>query len=536
VGIVEPLDPHDDIWGEDLSAFDIVSDTPDLNADAIALPLIISPASMQSNYPEAPIFWHEVSWRITLNHHLISVDQAETLHSDLINFQTQSATKRATTSTGLVRILADYLARLSRVRMTFFLLTAQTLIFVLYTLTTFASVVVDRSQVELATLSARGASAWQVTRVSGLGNLILALAAGVLLGPGLALGGMHLWGNSTGEAVPGALPGEAWLLSGVAAGLGWLALVVPVFLAARRNAIAWQRTRARPPEASAVQKRYLDLYLLAFGGLLYWQLNQTGSVVMRRLRGTQLADPLLLIGPSLLLIAATMVFLRILPFLLRLVARLFQHLRGWALPLSLFRLARDPLQPGRVVLLVSLTAGLVISTRIFEDSLASGQEALRGDALAQGVSTALRLNAVTLVVFSLTAFLLVHLFAAQGRVRSQGQARSHEGTCEFGVLRAMGLSARQWLTLLLTEGILVLLLGLPTGTIVGLGLSRIMIPYLAQPLAESLGGMAIVIGVDWPAIARLYAVLSGVYVSALVLLAFVLMRTREHWGPGVGDE
>lgn len=68
VGIVEPLDPQDDVWGQDLSGFEIVTDARDL--DAIALPLIIAPGSMQSNYPEAPIFWHEVSWRITLNHHL----------------------------------------------------------------------------------------------------------------------------------------------------------------------------------------------------------------------------------------------------------------------------------------------------------------------------------------------------------------------------------------------------------------------------------------------------------------------------------
>ena len=525
VGIVEPLDPHDDIWGEDLSAFDIVSDTRDLNADAIALPLIISPASMQSNYPEAPIFWHEVSWRITLNHHLISVDQAETLHSDLINFQTQSATKRATTSTGLVRILADYLARLSRVRMTFFLLTAQTLIFVLYTLTTFTSFVVDRSQVELATLSARGASAWQITRVFGLEYLILVLPAALLLGPGLAQGAIRLWGQSTGELVPSALPREAWLLSGVAAGLGWLALVLPVFLAARRNVPGWQHIRARPPQLSVAQKRYLDLYLLAFGGLLYWQLNQTGSFVMRRLGNTQLADPLLLIGPSLLLIAMAMVFLRVVPFLLRLVAWLFQHLRGLVLPLSLFRLARDPLQPSRVVLLVSLTAGLMLFTRIFGDSLACSQEALRSDALAQGVSTALQLNALTVLLFSVTTFFLVHFVVAQGRAR------------EFGTLRALGLSARQWLTLLVIEGSLVLLLGLLAGAGIGFGLSQIMIPYLAQPLAESLGTVTIErIVVDWPAVARLYVLLIGVYGSALVLLSLVLMRAGVYQALQIGDE
>jgi len=524
VGIVEPLDPHGDVWGEDLSAFEIATDTHDLDADELTLPLIIAPGSMQSNYPEAPIFWHEVSWRITLNHRLISPDKAESLHSDLINFQTQSATVRAKTDTGLVRILADYLARLSRMRMTLFLLTAQTLVFVLYTLTIFTSFVVDRSQVELATLSARGGSAWQIARVFGLENLILALPAALILGPGLAQGAIRLWGNATGELVPSALPGEAWLLSGIAAGLGWLALVLPVFLAARRNVSGWQQARARPPQVSAVQKRYLDLYLLAFGGLLYWQLNQSGSVVMDRLENIQLADPLLLIGPSLLLIGAAMVFLRVLPFLLRLIARLTQRLRGWALPLSLFRLARDPLQSGRSVLLVSLTAGLVLFTRIFGSSLASSQEALCSDALAQGVSTTLQLNAVTLLLFSVTAFFLVHFIAARGRER------------ESGVLRTMGLSARQRLVLLITEGMLVLLLGLLAGVVVGLGLSHIMIPYLAQPLAESLGGATIEILVDWPAVARLYVLLIGVYGSALVLLSLILMRTRAHWAPWIGDE
>jgi hypothetical protein len=534
VGIVDPLDPGDDVWGEDLSGFEITTGARDLDADAIALPLIIAPGSMRSNYPQKPIFPHDISWRITLNYHLVSADQAEMLHSDLINFQTQSATKRATVSTGLVHILADYLARLSRVRMALFLLTAQALIFVLYTLTVFTSSMVDRSQVELATLSARGASIWQIAGVFGLENLALALPAALLLGPGLAQGAIRLWGQSIGEVVPSALPREAWLLSGIAAGLGWLALVLPVFLAARRTAPRWQPVRARPPQQSVVQRRYLDLYLLAFGGLLYWQLNQAGSFVMRRLRNTQLADPLLLIGPSLLLIAIAMVSLRTLPFLLRLMARFFERQRGLVLPLSLSRLARDPLQAGRVVLLVSLTVGLVLFTRIFGDSLAHSQEEmahylagadLRSDALAQGTQGAFQLNALTLVLFSVTAFFLVHFFAAQGRAR------------EFGMLRAMGLSARQLLTLLIMEGALVLLLGLLAGTVVGLALSHIMTPYLSQVLAEALAGITIErILVDWPAVAQLYVLLIAAYGSALALLALVLMRTRAHWALWMGDE
>jgi len=723
VGIVEPLDPHDDVWGEDLSAFDVATVTGDLNTDAIALPLIIAPASMQSSYPDRPIFLHVVSWRITLNHQLISADRAEGLHSDLINFQTQSATKRAAISTGLVRILADYLARLSRVRMTLFLLNAQALIFVLYTLTMFSSFVVDRSRVELATLSGRGASAWQIARVFALENLILALPAALLLGPALAQGVILLWSKSTGEVLRITMPREAWLLSGAAAGFGWLALVLPVFLSARRYVLGRQQLRARPARLSVAQRRYLDLYLLAFGGLLYWQLNQAGSFVMRRLGDTQLADPLLLLGPLILLIAIAMIFLRILPFLLRLVAWFVQHRRGLVLPLGLFRLARDPVQSGHMVLLVSLTAGLMLFTRTFGDSLAHSQEAtahylagadlrisldqptdlpidqltgqpgvqtvspvfrgiietgdgriiqllavdpdtlarvtrypkgltdltisgimsvfrpevraletgddvllavfstsalpagknvgdrlflnfggrplplsvqviiddfptlsdpfvvvslpdlevqvapdtlgmlgsreawlavdpdhhkslaalpalrertlddaqtrlraLRSDALAQGTNGALHLNTLTLVLFGVIAFFLVHLIAAQGRVR------------DFGILRAMGLSARQLLTLLATEGMLVLILGLMAGTIVGFGLSYMMIPYLSQALAESLAGVTSErILIDWPAVIRSYLLLIVGYGSALVLLLLVLMG-KARPAPWTGDE
>jgi len=519
VGIVEPLDPRADMWGEDLSAFATITNSRDLDTDPITLPLIIDAYSMQSYYPNRPIFPHEVSWRITLNPHLISADKAEALHSNLINFQTQSATVRATTSTGLVRILADYLTRLSRLRMAFLLLTVQTLFFVLYTLTMFASFVVDRSQVELATLSGRGASAWQITRVFALENLILASMA-VILCPALALGAIRLWAESSGEVAPIALPGEAWVLSGVVAVLGWLALVLPVFLAARRNILGSHRLYARPTQQSAAQKRYFDLYLLAFGALLYWQLNQSGSLVMRYLGNTPLADPVLLIGPSLLLIAVAMVFLRILPFLLWLVAWFFQHLRGVVLSQGLFRLARDPLQPSRVVLLVSLTAGLVLFTRTFGDSLAGSQEAME-----HYLAGALQLNALALVLFSVTVFFLTHLFAALGRAR------------EFGILRAMGFSLYQSLTLLIMEGAVVLFLGLLTGVFVGLGLSHIMIPYLSQALAGSQVGVAIEqVTVDWPTVAQSYVLLIAVYGSALVLLWLVLVCTREHWAVRMEDE
>ncbi len=290
-----------------------------------------------------------------------------TLRTDLLNVQARLSTRRAEISTGLLQILGDYVERLSQVRATLFLLTTQALIFVLYTLTMLTSFMLERSQAELATLAGRGASAWQITRVFGLEYLALAAPAALLLGPGLAQGALRLWAGAS-------LPSESWLLSGIAASLSWLALVLPIFPAARGNILAWQQARARPARTSAAQEHYLDLFLLLFGGLLYWQLRESGSFVTQLRGGEQLTDPLLLLGPSLLLVAVAMVFLRLFPWLLRLCAWALQRLRGLMLPLGLQRLARDPLKPSRVVLLISLTTGLILFTHTFGNSLSHSQE------------------------------------------------------------------------------------------------------------------------------------------------------------------
>ena len=328
----------------------------------------------------------------------------------------------------------------------------------------------------------------------------------------------------------GLLAPQAWLLAGIATALGWLALVAPIFLAARRDSSGSRRTPTRLPQLSAVQKRYVDLYLLAFGGLLYWQLNRSGSFVMRAVAhrhvgNIALADPLLLIGPSLLLIAAAMVFLRAVPVSLRLVARTYQRLNGLVLPVGLSRLARDPLQATRVVLLISLTAGLVFFTRIFQGAVARSQDLLEGDALALGIGSALDLNGLALVLFSAVAFFLVQLSTAQGR------------ESDHRVLRALGLSHRQRLALVVVEGLVVLFLGLLAGTGVGFGLSLVMIPYLSQALAQAFAQVEVTrVLVDWATIAQASAVLAGAYASTLVLLVLILGHTRAGRAPVVVED
>jgi putative ABC transport system permease protein len=460
----------------------------------------------------------------------------------------------------------------------------------------------------------------------------------------------------------------------------------------------------------------LDLVLLAFGGLIYWQLTESGSFILRRVGSGQFADPILLLGPSLLLIAVALIFLRVFPYVLRFASWLTKGARGAILPLGLARLSRDPRGPSRVVLLISLAAGLILFANAFENSLAVRQaevahylagadlrislpedsvEAIRGlpgvldaspvlhgelrtqeqrlvnlmavdpetfgrvaryppnftnltipsvlralqpqtdpevlpavlssaalpkgasvrdevalhlvgreltfdvrgtivnfpavsdsfvvvslpdlakmvdlasqrrttqseiwldvepnahsalasdsrfigliaedamvrfeslqsDALAQGANQAFRLNALTLAVLSVAAFVLVHYFAARQR------------TYEFSILRAAGAASWQLLVLLVTEGLLVMALGLLAGTAIGYGLSQIMVGYLSPVLSAATAGVPIrEIVIDWGGVARQYAILASAYVVSMLVLLLVLLRAGVHRVLRMGEE
>ena len=159
----------------------------------------------------------------------------------------------------------------------------------------------------------------------------------------------------------------------VGASFGWLVLVFSTFQAARRNLLEWQQRKTRPAKFAGWQRRYVDIFLLFIGTVSYWQLTTSGSFIMRRIRDTDMADPLLLLSPTILIIALAMLFLRIFPFFLQLGARLARTGRGLTWSLGLSRLARTPVQPSRVVLLISLATGLSLFAISFARSLAQSQ-------------------------------------------------------------------------------------------------------------------------------------------------------------------
>lgn len=701
VGVLEPLDPGDERWFDDPRPFELEIELG-LNEDVVTVPLLLNTASMTA------FFGGERSWRVIVDHNQIQPATAGRIRAGIEQAQTHFATYGVDLTSGIPLLLNTYETQVQITRVALLLLTAQALIFVFYTLGMITSFMLDRSRTEIASLTSRGARRSQMVGLFTLEGFFIAFLGAAVLGPPLAGTAVGQWVRLTGVQIETGLPADAWGLSIAAGAIGWISFIMPGVALIGRGIVQHQQARARPPQKSAWQARNLDVFLLVVSILAYWQLSTRGSFVMRRLGDSAFADPLLLIGPSLLLIAAALLFLRAFPWVLRVIRKTLSQGRGLILPIGLARLSRDPVGAARVILLISLAAGLTIFSIVFRDSLSARQTEIahylsgadlrastrrtpldeilqaggiqahttvyrlrvqgpkgnfitllvvdpatfdkvaryptgigagvpmpnlmlvlgrepegtavpgvfsrsalpadaglenqvnlqivrqgatvevrgiihdfptlegdflvlnrrdvenlpqlaavnlaqeeawlalapgaapavrdllprqdeiladadalltrfRTDPLAEGGKSAFALNAAIMGVLSIAGFFIVHFFTAQER------------GLEFSILRAGGLTHLQLLFMLVVEGLIVMVLGLGSGALVGMGMAYVMRPFLSRIFAGALSGAVVeTLMVDWTAIGRIFGTLGAFYTLALLVSVVILMRMGVH--------
>ncbi|MFN2198731.1 MAG: FtsX-like permease family protein [Anaerolineales bacterium] len=286
--------------------------------------------------------------------------EAETLKTQVAAFQAAlpELGTRVVFNSRLEERLAAFQQQAGSVKLPLYFLTLEVLLLALYYVIMIAGLYVRQVEGEFARLGSRGASTGQVFRLQLTEAGLLALF-GLLLGPLLALGLVQRVGGSGALAnilsllgVRASLPLASW----GAAGLGGVVLVVallgPAVPAVRRGVVVHLQNRAREERPPIWQRLYLDVLLLAGALILLWRVQVTGGFAQM--------DWLLLIAPLALLIGAATILLRLLPPILRLLARLTARGRGLALPLAMRQAARSPNHIARLVLLLTLTMALGI--------------------------------------------------------------------------------------------------------------------------------------------------------------------------------
>lgn len=286
----------------------------------------------------------------------------------------------ATVETKLPEIVSDYRTKLFFTRLPLFALMLQVVGIALYYLVMVATMLVERQSGEIALLRSRGASSRQVIAIYAIEGLIVC-GAGALAGPYLASLGISLLGYtppfeslSGNAALEVPMSRLAFLAALGGAVLAFTALLIPAWRAARHSTIDYKHSLARPQTQPIFLRYYMDLVLVGVGAFLFYQLREKGSLVTNRLFGELSADPLLLASPTLFMLMVALVFLRIFPLALRLVAWATHRLESPTVSLGLSRMTRAPMQYSRLILLLILATAVGMFAAGYRATLERGYD------------------------------------------------------------------------------------------------------------------------------------------------------------------
>ncbi|MCC7208884.1 MAG: hypothetical protein IT323_16360, partial [Anaerolineae bacterium] len=234
---------------------------------------------------------------------------------------------------------------------------------ILYFVTMLAGMLVDRQQQEDVTLSSRGMSR---RKLVGLHALMWLILAGAALAMGMALAPLvvQLIGHTSSflrfdadtPPLEVVFTTQA-LLAGLATGL--LAASSGLVMAWRttgRSINQFKRAQARSGSAWW-QRFYLDIAILGVAAYVYYSLNARGGLSTGA--ENPFSDPLVFLAPTLFSLGMTLLFLRLYPFVLRVLGRLLGLTTDIALLMALREITRSIVRYRGTLLMMCFTLSLI---------------------------------------------------------------------------------------------------------------------------------------------------------------------------------
>lgn len=228
--------------------------------------------------------------------------------------------------------------------------------------------VADQRRNEFAVLRSRGGTAVQLLSGALIEGALLGLIA-LVLGTGLGLLLTQWMGNtrsfldfSADTPLRVALTSRAIWAGLLAVIIATIAQLLPSINNARHTIISYKQVQARTAQAPWWQRTGLDLILLAVTLYGYYQLQGQGSLLVFEEGSDAFQNPLLFLLPALAIISITLVFLRLLPLVMRSLSWLLQQTDSVTLLQAVRYLARTPQHYATPLILLVLTVSFAVYT------------------------------------------------------------------------------------------------------------------------------------------------------------------------------
>ena len=378
VGLVEPIDRGEEYWLNSPIYFSLQR-----MDEHLLVPLYVPENAffdgMGSRYAAAI---GDFSWFLYFDTHAVTAANTDAIKDALVGLEADINKRfpRTFVFTGLKNRLTDYQKRLTFARVPLYLFIGLVVLVILYFLALVMGLLTRYRAEEASLLRSRGASVFQVScfLVAAEGVVVLlAMAAGPFLALAIVRYLLLNTINPVGIDDAGISVGLSadMFVMGAIGGLTSLAVLAAYCVSRARQGVAGALSqRARPPSVPFLHRYYIDVLVLAALGLLWWQIGGGGGFVSRDVTSRALeVDPSLLFGPAMVLLAAAVVTLRFLPWLVRLLAWGTSRVTSAWANLSLVRLARDPLPHGSLVIILMLAAAVGVFGASFQSTLSRSQ-------------------------------------------------------------------------------------------------------------------------------------------------------------------
>lgn len=270
---------------------------------------------------------------------------------------------------GVYDILTEYAVRAGDLKQLLWILQIPSIVMLAFYLFMVSQLNVEQEKNEIAVFKSRGASSKQIfaiyaleTGVLGLATLIIAPFIGLVLCSFLGVSNGFLeFVNRTGLSA--RLSPDAVIYALIAVVIFFVTTMLPIIPASKLSIVKYKQSKARVVKMSLWEKAFADVILL--GGSLVWYFFTANRIEKLFEEGTYVSDgsvnPMYFIFSTMFILGAGLLFIRLYPYLLKLIYRLGR--RFWSVPqyVAITSVARS--QGGRerfLMLFLVVTFGLGI--------------------------------------------------------------------------------------------------------------------------------------------------------------------------------
>lgn len=317
-----------------------------------------------------PSLLSKVVWYYALDYHKIEIDDLKRLVG---SYQEQSdflAQYRGLTRFSMqsISVIEKYNTRVNDLKIILWVLQSPILIMLSFYIFMVSQLMLEHEKNEIAVMRSRGASGLQIFWGYLLESMILSLAA-LAIGPPLGLMICRVLGSSNGflefvqrSALPLAMNANAYIYSLIAVLLFMTSMLIPAYFSSRTSIVEFKQKRGRLNGMAFWKKYFLDIVILAVSlyGLYDFKHGQK-ILAVTGAKGSELSiNPLLFIVSSLFVLGCGLVFLRLFPYIVRLIFWLGRKIWSPVLYASFIQVGRSNGQEQFLMLFMIITLSVGI--------------------------------------------------------------------------------------------------------------------------------------------------------------------------------